>query len=158
MLFRSEFVLEAKRGMRLMAGSDSSRDNEPSIDEGVTRKPIGWGPAFCALAAVLWSTSALFARAPQFEAWPVETRGANLAFWRAIFALVILVPMIRQITWDKRLIPLTLLFALMNWTYLTALVGGPPANAIWLQNLAPAWVMLAVVFWFREPKIGRAHV
>ncbi|MFN9897389.1 MAG: EamA family transporter, partial [bacterium] len=50
---------------------------------------------------------------------------------------------------------MSLSFALMNWTYLTALVGGPPANAIWMQNLAPAWVMLAVVFWFKEPTTGR---
>ena len=104
------------------------------------------GPLLCALAAILWSTAALFARAPQFDPWPLETRGAALAFWRALFALCILIPMIRKIAWDWRLIPMTLCFALMNWTYLTALVGGPPANAIWLQYLAPAWVMLVAVF------------
>jgi drug/metabolite transporter (DMT)-like permease len=109
------------------------------------------GPLLCALAAILWSTAALFARAPQFDPWPLETRGAALAFWRALFALCILIPMIRKIAWDWRLIPMTLCFALMNWTYLTALVGGPPANAIWLQYLAPAWVMLVAVFWLREP-------
>jgi DME family drug/metabolite transporter len=120
------------------------------------RRPSKWiGPLLCAAAAILWSTSAFFARAPQFDPWPLESRGAALAFWRAIFALCILVPMVRKVAWDWRLVPMTLCFALMNWTYLTALVGGPPANAIWLQNLAPAWVMLAAVFWLKEPTIPR---
>ena len=41
-------------------------------------------------------------------------------------------------------------FVGMNWTFLTALVSGSPANTIWLQNLAPAWVMIATVVFFRE--------
>jgi drug/metabolite transporter (DMT)-like permease len=56
------------------------------------------------------------------------------------------------------MIPMAVSFALMNWTFLTSLVGGPPANAIWLQNLAPAWVMLAAVFIFREPTVWRDWV
>ena len=116
---------------------------------------LGWGPLFCVLAAILWSTSAFFARAPEFDRWPLEYRGAAIAFWRAVFALAILLPLVRSVQWSWRLLPMTLCFALMNWTYLTALVAGPPANAIWLQNLAPAWVMLAVIFWFREPTTGR---
>ncbi|MFM7930963.1 MAG: EamA family transporter, partial [Pirellula sp.] len=116
---------------------------------------LGWGPFLCMMAAVLWSTSAFFARAPEFDRWPLEDRGAAIAFWRAVFALTILVPLIRRIEWSWTLLPMSLCFALMNWTYLTALVGGPPANAIWMQNLAPAWVMLAVVVWFKEPTTSR---
>lgn len=113
------------------------------------------GPWLCAAAAMLWSTSAFFAGSPLFDVWPTEDRGATIAFWRACFALLILLPMVRRPQWDWRLVPMTLCFALMNWTYLTALVGGPPANAIWLQNLAPAWVMLAAVLVLREPTIPR---
>lgn len=134
----------------------TAEGNRFANDHSSNRRSSKWiGPLLCVAAAILWSTSAFFARAPQFEPWPLESRGAALAFWRAIFALCILLPMVRKIAWDWRLVPMTLCFALMNWTYLTALVGGPPANAIWLQNLAPAWVMLAAVFWLKEPTITR---
>lgn len=133
-------------------------DNLDKKFEGKLREfffKLGWGPFLCMMAAVLWSTSAFFARAPEFDRWPLENRGAAIAFWRAVFALTILVPLIRRIEWSWMLLPMSLCFALMNWTYLTALVGGPPANAIWMQNLAPAWVMLAVVVWFKEPTTSR---
>lgn len=113
------------------------------------------GPTLCALAAALWSTSALFARSPEFQVWPIEYRGAALAMWRAVFALAILIPLVRRISWDWRMVPMAACFALMNWTYLTALVGGPPENAIWLQNLAPAWVMLVAVLILGEPTVRR---
>ena len=134
-----------------MQESAPRTDNPSTSGPTIPASKLGWGPIFCVLAAVLWSTSAFFARASEFERWPLEYRGAAIAFWRAIFALAILLPMVRRVDWSWRLLPMTICFALMNWTYLTALVGGPPANAIWLQNLAPAWVMLAVFFWFREP-------
>lgn len=50
---------------------------------------------------------------------------------------------------------MTLCFAAMNYTYLTAMVQGTAANAIWLQNTAPAWVMLVGVFILREPAAAR---
>lgn len=46
---------------------------------------------------------------------------------------------------------MALCFAAMNYTYLTAMVQGTAANAIWLQSTAPAWVMLVGVFILREP-------
>jgi drug/metabolite transporter (DMT)-like permease len=42
------------------------------------------------------------------------------------------------------------LFAAMNYTYLTAMMKGSAANAIWLQNTAPAWVLVIGVLVFRE--------
>jgi drug/metabolite transporter (DMT)-like permease len=45
---------------------------------------------------------------------------------------------------------MTAIFAAMNYTYLTAMVKGSPANAIWLQNTAPVWVLLVGVLVFRE--------
>jgi drug/metabolite transporter (DMT)-like permease len=45
---------------------------------------------------------------------------------------------------------MTCFFAGMNWTFLSALVVSSPANTIWLQNLAPCWVMLGAIILFRE--------
>jgi drug/metabolite transporter (DMT)-like permease len=45
---------------------------------------------------------------------------------------------------------MTVLFAGMNYTYLTAMVKGTAANANWLQCTAPVWVLLVGVFVFGE--------
>lgn len=123
-------------------------DDAPiASDETPRSAPLPAPPPFVGiglvvLASVLWSTSALFARAPQLNLWSQDERGAVLAFWRAIFALTLMIPMVRRPTFAWGMLPMVLCFAAMNWTYLTALIQGPPANAIWLQNIAPVWVML----------------
>ena len=95
------------------------------------------------LAAVLWSTNGFFAKAPWFEGWP----GFVLAFWRALFACAILLPLVRRPQWSWRLIPVTLFFAAMNYTYLTVMERYEASNAIWLQYTAPIWIItLGVVF------------
>jgi len=99
------------------------------------------------LAAVMWSTSGFFAKAPFFDNWPIvvdgyPVRGPVLAFWRALFASLILLPMVRRPRWTPRLIPAALIFAAMNVTYLSAMTQTTAANAIWLQNTAPVWVFL----------------
>jgi drug/metabolite transporter (DMT)-like permease len=53
---------------------------------------------------------------------------------------------------------MTVLFAGMNYAYLTAMVTGSAANAIWLQFTAPVWVLLAGVFWFGERAVPRDWV
>lgn len=102
-------------------------------------------------AALLWSTSGLFAKAPHFHGWP----GPALAFWRAVFACLVLWPLVRQPRWNWRLIPMTLLFAAMNYSYLTAMATGSAANAIWMQMTAPVWVLLAGVTLFGERTVSR---
>jgi DME family drug/metabolite transporter len=102
-------------------------------------------------AAVLWSTSGFFAKAPYFAGWP----GPALAFWRAAFACVVLWPMVRRPQWSWKLVPMTAVFAAMNYTYLTAMAKGSAANAIWLQCTAPVWVLLVGVLVFRERAIAR---
>ncbi len=57
------------------------------------------------LAALLWSTGGLFGKAPVFHEWPVENRGILLAFWRALFAGALLLPLVRQPRWNPRLVP-----------------------------------------------------
>ena len=107
------------------------------------------------LAAVMWSSSGFFAKAPLFENWPQQLgvwpiRGPVLAFWRAVFAGLVLVPLIRRPRWRPELIPMTLVFAAMNFAFLTALTKTSEANAIWLQNLAPLWVFLGGVLFLGE--------
>ena len=103
------------------------------------------------LTAILWSTSGFFAKAPYFAGWP----GPILAFWRAAFACAVLWPFVRKPTWTWQLVPMTVMFAGMNYTYLTAMAKGSAANAIWLQCTAPVWVLLIGVSFFREHAVKR---
>jgi drug/metabolite transporter (DMT)-like permease len=41
-------------------------------------------------------------------------------------------------------------FAVMVWSFMTAMVHGPAANAIWLQYLSPAWVLIAGLLLLKE--------
>ena len=102
-------------------------------------------------AAVLWSSSGLFAKAPTFADWPADQRGILLAFWRALFAGLLLLPFVRRPRWDVRLVPLCLTFAAMNVAYLSAMTLSTAANAIWLQSTAPWWVFLVGVVVLRQP-------
>lgn len=102
------------------------------------------------LAALFWSTSGFFAKANVFAGWPPLLLG----FWRAVFACVVLVPMVRRPVWTWKLVPMALSFVLMNITFVSAMVYGTAANAIWLQGTAPVWVLLAGVLFFRESSRG----
>ncbi len=103
------------------------------------------------LAALLWSSGGFFVKSPLFHDWPPETRGLALAFWRALFAGLVLVPLVRRPRWAWTMLPMTLCFVLMNITYLSAMVWTTAANAIWLQYLAPLWVAVIGVLLLREP-------
>lgn len=113
--------------------------------------PVWFGRLQIVGAAVLWSTSGFFAKAPLFEDWP----GPLLAFWRAVFASLLLVPLVRRPRFSLGLVPMVLVFALMNFTYLTAMAKSEASLAIWLQNTAPAWVLLASLLWLGEPIAAR---
>lgn len=103
------------------------------------------------VAAVLWSTSGFFVKSPYLSGWS----GPRLAFWRAAFACLILWPLVRRPKLAWKLVPMTVLFAGMNYTYLTAMVKGTAANANWLQCTAPVWVLLVGVFVFGERAVWR---
>lgn len=100
------------------------------------------GRAWIVGAALLWSSSGLFAKATIFHDWPAETRGLHLAFWRALFATVVLLPAARGIRWRPLLPVMALAFAGMNATFLSAMSQTTAANAIWLQCTAPFWIVL----------------
>lgn len=105
------------------------------------------GRALIIGAALLWSLGGVFAKAPVFDDWPVDSRGVLLAFWRALFAGLLLVPLVRRPRWRLPLAPLTLAFTGMNITYLSAMSFTTAANAIWLQCTAPVWVFLYAALW-----------
>jgi drug/metabolite transporter, DME family len=93
-------------------------------------------------AAVLWSTSGIYAKSPVFESWPLAERGVMFAFWRSLFAAAILACLVRRISWSWRLLVSGLTFAFMNVTYLSAMVYCEVGLAIWLQYTSPIWVLL----------------
>jgi drug/metabolite transporter (DMT)-like permease len=110
----------------------------------------------CVLAAaVMWSTSGLFAKTTIFDDWPDSKRGLLLAFWRAFFAGLLLLPFVRRPRWNKKLLPMALCFTAMNATYLSAVTLTTAANAIWLQSTAPLWVFAWSVFVLKRPAARR---
>ncbi len=106
-------------------------------------------------AVLLWSTGGLFAKLPIWDDWPLDERGPLFAFWRALFAAMVLVPTIRRPRFRLTLVPMTLVFTFMNVSYLLALTRSTAANAIWLQSTAPWWVFLVSVLVLREPIVRR---
>jgi drug/metabolite transporter (DMT)-like permease len=109
--------------------------------------------------AVLWSSGGLFAKLTLFDDWRAEeVMGPLMAFWRALFAGMLLAPAIRGPRWRSGLLPMTLSFTAMNATYLTAMELTTAANAIWLQSTAPIWVLLVGVLCWREPLARRDTV
>ncbi len=117
--------------------------------------PQNAGRGLVLLAAILWSTSGLFAKAPFLDQWPAEQRGLLLAFWRAAFAGLALLPFVRRPQWTWRLLPAAASFAIMNATFLLAMTFTTAANAIWLQYTAPLWVFLVGTFLLGEVALRR---
>jgi drug/metabolite transporter (DMT)-like permease len=126
----------------------ASRSHPPSIS----------GGRLCiAAAAVLWSLSGFFTRLLQkrsaLELNEPSLTPLQIAFFRALFAGLFLVPFVRRR--DVRFRPLMPvmvgLFASMNAMFISAIALGTSANAILLQNTAPFFVYPVAVFVLREP-------
>lgn len=102
------------------------------------------------IAAVMWSSSGLFAKSHAFDDWPPESRGLTLAFWRALFAGFTLLPLVRRPAWRKLMLPMAVAFGAMNGAYLSSMALSTAANAIWLQSTSPLWVFLLGVTLLHE--------
>ena len=111
------------------------------------------GRLFVVAAALLWSSNGLFVKSPIFESWPQEHRGLLLAMWRAFFAAVCLLPLVRRAGFSLRMVPMALAFFGMSLSFMQSMVWTTAANAIWLQNIAPAWVCLFT--WMAGEKFDR---
>jgi drug/metabolite transporter (DMT)-like permease len=129
----------------------------PSSGPSVTQ-----GRLLIALAALLWSTSGAFTKVltrdtalglntPEIEPLPI-------AFYRALFAGLVLLPALRRGDLSFRPLMLAMVgcFALMNATFVSALALGTAANAILLQYTGPMWMYLASVWWLGEPPDRRS--
>ena len=104
-----------------------SSDKEPAATPSTGSAPSLLNARLLVLAAaVMWSSGGFFAKFHAIDDWPGPLR----AFWRAAFACVILLPLIRKPQWSWKLIPATLIFAAMNYTYLTAMAKGTAANHV----------------------------
>jgi drug/metabolite transporter (DMT)-like permease len=95
------------------------------------------------VAALLWSTSGFYAKAPWFDDWPIENRGVALTFWRAVFAAITVLPFVRRPEFRPAMVPMSLAFVAMTYSFLVAMVRGSETTTIWLQYVGPAWVALA---------------
>jgi drug/metabolite transporter, DME family len=112
------------------------------------------GRSLVILAALLWSTSGFFVKSPVFEGWP----GATLAFYRALFAGLVIVPLVRRPAWHWGMLPMIGVFAAMSYTYITSMSlmsSSAAGSALWLQCTAPVWVLLVGVFAFGEKAVWR---
>jgi drug/metabolite transporter, DME family len=123
---------------------------------------VAGGRLCIAAAAVLWSLSGFFTRLLQNPS-PLDLNEPRLtplqiAFFRAVFAGLFLVPMVRRRDVRFRsLVPLMVgLFAAMNALFISAIALGTSANAILLQNTAPFFVYVVVVFVLGEPADRRS--
>ncbi|MFK8111096.1 MAG: DMT family transporter [Rubripirellula sp.] len=94
-------------------------------------------------AALLWSTSGFFAKAPWFDDWPIESRGVALTFWRAVFAALTVLPFVRRPQFRLAMVPMSFSFVAMTYCFLVAMVEGSETTTIWLQYVGPAWVAIA---------------
>jgi len=109
------------------------------------------GRLYVLAAAVMWSSSGFFAKSPMLADWNPHTRGLLMAFWRAVFAALVLLPLVRCPRWRWAMLPMLISFTAMNITYMNALSLTEATNAIWLQSTAPLWVFVATPLWLRDP-------
>lgn len=105
------------------------------------------------LAGVLWSSSGFFGKSELVAG----LEGGPLAIWRAVFAGLVILPLVRKPFFSIRLLPMLFCFAAMTYSYLLAYKHGTAANAIWLQATAPAWVLLVERFVFKAKIAPREY-
>jgi drug/metabolite transporter, DME family len=95
-------------------------------------------------AAVLWSLSGVVLKAPVFGDLPAESRGAAIAGLRALFAALVLLPLLRprRVRWRPGLVPMALCFAAMSVLFISALMTTSAAATIFLQYTSVVWACL----------------
>lgn len=115
------------------------------------------GRLWVVAAALMWSSCGLIVRAgfSDSDGGVPSISGPLLAFWRAVFAALVLLPLARQPRFRLQLVPMAICFTVMSITYLSAIKLTEVANAIWLQATAPFWVFVLAVVLLREPVVRR---
>ncbi len=114
------------------------------------------------LAAVLWSAGSFFMRVlgepTALGLHEPKLSPVQIAFWRGLFAGLILIPLVRprDVRFRRPMVGMVVCFATMSGLYMSAMGLGQAANAILLQNTAPVWVYLIGVYLLGHPADGRA--
>lgn len=129
-----------------------------------TSPSLAQGRVLLALAALLWSLSGAFTKVLRedtplhFNQPPVEPLA--MAFWRVLFAGLVLVPTLRpaDLSFRRMMLVMVISFATMNALFVTAMALGSAANAIFLQYTAPMWMYLASVWWLGERAERRGSI
>jgi drug/metabolite transporter (DMT)-like permease len=130
-----------------MAQSAALSTNIPSVSQ---------GRILIALAALLWSLSGAFTKLLTHEAsfpvGPTPVPGIQIAFYRAFFAGLVLLPLLRprHLTFRPMMLVMIVCFAAMNTLFVLAMAWGKAANAILLQYTAPMWMYLASIWWLGD--------
>lgn len=130
--------------------SQINRPSEASTTPALSAATARW---LVILAGVLWSSAGFFGKSDLIK----DLQGGPLALWRAVFAGLILLPLVRKPFFSWKLLPMVMCFAAMTYTYLQAFKYGTAANAIWLQSTAPAWVLLVERFVFKTKVSARDY-
>ena len=96
-------------------------------------------------AAVLWSLGGAFAKSLPLD-------GPSIAFYRSLFAGLILLPLVPRSRWVVRpaMVPLGLVFGAMTGLYIAAIKATTAANAIFLQCTATFWTIPLSALLLRE--------
>src|SRR5206468_2525811 len=124
----------------------------PAVAPSVTQ-----GRLLILTGTLIWSLGGLFAKlltqdsALGLNVPPV--RGESIAFYRVLFAGLVLLPTLRRadFTWRPLMAVMVLSFAAMNGLYVKAVAEGTAAMAVILQYTAPVWMYLGSVWLLHEP-------
>lgn len=94
------------------------------------------GRFYVLAAATLWSLGGVFAKTLQLD-------GLTVAFYRSLFAGLVLLPFVpaARRVFRQALAPLGLTFGVMTGFYLSAMMATTAANAIFLQCTATIWTI-----------------
>lgn len=134
-----------------MEGSEEVTVQCKPVDS-VHRRVLNRNRLLLVLAAAMWSLSGVFVKSPPLDAIPLEVRGPLLACYRAMFAGLLLCPLVplRSIRWRFGLVPMVVAFAAMNTLFVCAMTRTTAASAIFLQYTAAAWVAVIGYLALRE--------
>lgn len=94
------------------------------------------GRAYVLAAAFLWSLSGAITKS-------LELDGLTIAFYRGLFAGLVLLPFVPRKSWVFRpvMIPLGLIFGAMTGLFLASMKATTAANTIYLQYTATFWLV-----------------
>ncbi len=111
------------------------------------RRAVIHGRLLVVAAAVLWSLSGFFVKSPWLADLPAAGAGPTIAFYRCVFAFLILLPFVRpsRIRWHPAMLLMAGFFASMNILLICSMTQTSAANAILLQYTAPIWMFVASV-------------